>query len=320
MGHGQIKAWLRVNLPDSEFARLVKEHPEYEFRSGPMSESTDEMWLTDAEMVFTEQNLPDETVELMGELRWIHVTRGGASSYLTPQIKARPIAVTSSRGIHGAVFSEFAFACMLMFTKRTHEYWEQRRSREVVKLPTETLSGKVVVIVGLGVIGTELARRAKCFGMRVLATKRIPEGNYDSVDELGGPDRLLEFLPQADFVVITLPAVDSTQQLIGERELQAMPAHCYLINLTGGNAIDEDVLVAALKAGSIRGAALDAYPRQPLPAYSELWSLPEVLITPRVGGIMNNHWENMLPLFEDNLRRFVEHVPLINEVDKELGY
>ncbi|MGH9819678.1 MAG: NAD(P)-dependent oxidoreductase, partial [Pyrinomonadaceae bacterium] len=175
-------------------------------------------------------------------------------------------------------------------------------------------------IVGLGTVGNELARKAEALGMRVIATKRTVTEKPDYVDQLGAGDFLPELLAQSDYVVLLLASVPSTFNIIGENELRRMKKTAYLINLTGGRAIDEALLVRALKENWIAGAALDAFARQPLPEDSELWNLPNVMITPRIAGITSQKWTALLPIFSENLRRFIAREPLQNLVDKELGY
>jgi phosphoglycerate dehydrogenase-like enzyme len=141
-----------------------------------------------------------------------------------------------------------------------------------------------------------------------------------SVDALGGPEFLPQLLRQSDFVVLSLASIPSTEKMIGEKELRMMKPGAYLINLTGGKAVEEKALIRALKEKWIAGAALDAFAKQPLPAESELWSLPNVMISARAAGATAQKWELMLPIFADNLRRFITGAPLRNVVDKELGY
>jgi phosphoglycerate dehydrogenase-like enzyme len=142
----------------------------------------------------------------------------------------------------------------------------------------------------------------------------------DYVDELGTHDFLPRLLAESDFAVLLLASVPSTFNIIGENELRMMKQSAYLINLTGGRAIEETLLVRALKEGWIAGAVLDAFARQPLPEDSELWDLPNVIITPRIAGITSQKWPALLPIFSENLRRFIAGEPLQNLVDKELGY
>jgi len=311
--------WLRVALPETDLSALRKEFPRCEITT-ETDDAIGPAQLERIDGVFTEEALPDSLVEQMPNLRWLHVTRGGVSAYLTPEVKARSIQVTGSKGIHGAVFSEFALACILALVKKLPECLQAQEQRKWQKLVPVEIEGKTLGIIGLGTAGSELGRKAKALGMRVIATKRTATPKPDYVDELGTSDFLPHLLAESDFVVLLLASVPSTFNIIGENELRMMKRSAYLINLTGGRAIEEPLLIRALKEGWIAGAALDAFARQPLPEDSELWSLPNVIITPRIAGIPSQKWPAMLPIFRENLRRFTAGEPLRNLVDKELGY
>ena len=248
------------------------------------------------------------------------MTRGGVNAYLTAAVKARPIQVTGSKGIHGGVFSEFALAAIFALAKKLPQCMEAQRQAKWQRLIPEEVAGKTLGIVGLGTVGSELAVKAKALGLRVIAAKRTLTPKPLAVDELGPPEFLSVLLPQADFVVLCLASVPSTENIIGERELRSMKKSAYLINLTGGKTIEEGLLIRALKERWIAGAALDAFWRQPLPEDSELWRLPNVIISPRIGGLTEQKWPPLLPIFAENLRRFIAGEPLRNLVDKKLGY
>jgi phosphoglycerate dehydrogenase-like enzyme len=313
------RIWLRVTLPEEDLSALQKDFPGCEM-IGETDHAIGAAELRRIDGVFTEEPLPDSLVQRMPNLQWLHVTRGGVSAYLTPEVKARPIQVTGSKGIHGAVFSEFALACMLALAKKLPECVQAQKQKKWQRLVPVEIEGKTLGIIGLGTAGSKLARKAKALGMRVVSTKRTAVPKPDYVDELGMPDFLPRLLTESDFVVLLLASVPSTFNIIGENELRMMKRSAYLINLTGGRAIEEALLVRALKEGWIAGAALDAFARQPLPEDSELWSLPNVIITPRIAGITSQKWPALLPIFIDNLQRFVSGEPLRNLVDKELGY
>jgi phosphoglycerate dehydrogenase-like enzyme len=311
--------WLRIDLPEKELASLRQAAADCEFIRSKDAEITDDD-LRRIEAVFTEEPLADSWAQRMPRLRWLHVTRGGVSAYLTPAIKERSIQVTGSKGIHGAVFSEFALACILTLAKRLPQSFDAQRQKHWQKLTPVEIEGQTIGIVGLGVAGSELARKAKALGMRVIANKRTVVEKPEWVDELGAAALLPRLLAESDFVVLLLASVPSTVNLIGEKELRLMKKSAYLINLTGGRAIDEGLLVRALKEKWIAGAALDAFANQPLPKDSELWDLPNVIITPRIAGITSHKWPALLPIFQDNLQRFIAGEPLRNVVNKELGY
>ena len=313
-----VRIWLRVKLPEQELASLPR-NLTCELRQGDDT-TIDPQWLREVDGALTEEPLNNALVEQMPNLRWLHVTRGGLNADLTPPVKARPIQVTGSKGIHGTVFAEFAIACIFALAKKLPECVEAQTQRKWQKLAPVEVAGKTLGIVGLGTAGTELARKAKALGLRVIATKRTPTPKPDYVDELGTPEFLSQLLVESDFVVLLLASVPSTINIIGEPELRSMKRSAYLINLTGGQAIEEKLLVQALKENWIAGAALDAFARQPVPEDSELWNLPNVIISPRIGGLTEQKWSPLLPIFVDNLKRFVAGEPLRNVVNKELGY
>ena len=311
--------WLRVKLPEKDLSLLRSDFSSCELMTEPDDAIGTEQ-LQRIEGVFTEEVLPESLVQQMPRLKWLHVTRGGVNAYLTPSVKARPIQVTGSKGIHGTVFSEFALACILMLAKQLPNCIAAQREKRWQKLVPVEIEGKTLGIVGLGTAGSALARKAKALGMRVLATKRTPTIKPEFVDQLGTPEFLPQLLAESDFVVLLLASVPSTFNIIGENELRRMKPTAYLINLTGGRSIEETFLVRALNEGWIAGAVLDAFARQPLPKESELWSLRNVIITPRIAGITTEKWPPLLPIFKDNLKRFLAGEPLTNLVDKDLGY
>jgi phosphoglycerate dehydrogenase-like enzyme len=273
-----LKIWLRVPLPEQDLASLRRSAPGCELRRTDDS-GVDPQWLSEVEGVFTEEPLPEPLVEQMPNLRWLHVTRGGVNTYLTPAVKARPIQVTGSRGVHGTVFSEFALACIFAFAKKLPDCIEAQRQKHWQKLQPIEVAGQTLGIVGLGTAGNELARKAKALGMRVIATKRTVVEKPDFVDELGTAEFLPQLLTESDFVVLLLASVPTTFNIIGERELRMMKKSAYLVNLTGGRAIEESLLVRALKGRWIAGAAsmlsrASRCPKIPSSGHSPTSSLP----------------------------------------------
>ena len=312
----KCRIWIRVPIPPEDMQALRCDFPHVQF----IVDDGDMRKVEEIDGVFTDDPVPENLLSRMQNLRWLHVTRGGANAYLTPEVKRRPIQVTGSKGIHGRSFSEFALAAIFALAKKLPEYWENQKVKKWRRVETEEIEGKTLGIVGLGTVGSELARKAKALGMRVVATKRIAGDKPPAVDELGGPEFLPRVLEESDFVVLCLASIPSTEKMICEKELRTMKPTAYLINLTGGKAVEEKALVRALKEKWIAGAALDAFAKQPLPPDSELWDLPNVIISARVAGAAAQKWELMLPIFAENLKRFIDGEPLRNVVDKELGY
>jgi phosphoglycerate dehydrogenase-like enzyme len=219
--------WLRVKLPERELLSLQEDFPGCRLCVGD-DDTIDSQSLREIEGVFTEEALPDELVEQMPRLRWLHVTRGGVNAYLTTAIKSRPIQVTGSKGIHGTVLSEFALASIFALAKKLPGAIEAQKLKRWQKLAPVEIAGKTVGIIGLGTAGSELARKAKALGVRVLATKRTAMVKPDYADELGTSEFLPELLSQSDFIVLLLASVPSTFNMIRENELRKMKRSAYL--------------------------------------------------------------------------------------------
>jgi phosphoglycerate dehydrogenase-like enzyme len=153
-----------------------------------------------------------------------------------------------------------------------------------------------------------------------LGVRRNPERGAAGVEAMFGPNRLLDVLPEADFVVITAPLTDETRGMIGERELRAMRPTAYIVNIGRGGIVDEDALICALQEGRIAGAGLDVFETEPLPEDSPLWKMENVVITAHYAGATPHYDERAMAIFLDNLRRYKAGEPLRNVVDKKLGY
>jgi phosphoglycerate dehydrogenase-like enzyme len=198
----------------------------------------------------------------------------------------------------------------------------------------DELRGRTLGIVGYGSIGRETARLAAAFGMRVLALKRDPADRRDpgwcpaglgdpdgSIPEkFYGPNQCEEILRASDYVSVTLPLTEHTRRFIGAREIAAMKQGAYIVNIGRGEVIDEPAMIDALRAGKIGGAGLDVFEKEPLPAESPLWDIENVILTPHMSGANRGYMDKACELFADNLRRFVAGQPLLNLVDRQLGY
>ena len=182
------------------------------------------------------------------------------------------------------------------------------------------LQGKTLGLVGLGAIGAELAPRARALGMRVFATKRDPTKGHELVDRVYASNQLDEMLPEADFVVLILPDMKENIGIIGRAELSKMKRSAYLINMARGTLVDTDALIKALQSGTIAGAGVDVTDPEPLPPEHPLWQLPNVLITPHLGGASDRYWDREGELLRENLRRYLAGQPLLNMVEKARGY
>lgn len=265
-------------------------------------------------------NIPREAVQRATRLRWIHSTAAGVDQLLHPEVLKGEITVTSSSGIHQPLI-EHVFALMLALSRRLHIAMRGQLHRrwDRARAVGDELRDRTLGILGLGRIGAELTTPAQAFGMRVIGTKRTP-AHIPGVDQVFPPDGLPEVLRQSDVIVIALPLTPETSGLIGEAELRMMKATAFLINIGRGAIVREAALVKALREGWIGGAGLDVFEQEPLPADSPLYDLQNVIITPHVSGTSPRYWDRAIPLFCENLGRYLRGELLLNRVDKERGY
>ena len=265
-------------------------------------------------------NIPREAVQRSGRLRWIHSTAAGVDQLLYPEVREGDILVTTSSGIHQPLV-EHVFALLLALVRRLHIAIrnQQERRWDRSRAVGGEVRGMTVGVLGLGSIGAEVAAKATAFGMRVIGTKRTP-GGVPHVDRVYPPEALHEVLAAADVVVVALPLTDETRGLLGEQEFRAMKPAGLLINIGRGPIVQEAALIRALQEGWIGGAGLDVFEREPLPADSPLWAMEDVIITPHVSGGWPGYLDAAVPLFCENLARYLRGAPLLNLVDKSRGY
>ena len=246
-------------------------------------------------------------------LRWFHSFSAGVEHPAFKALVERGVLLTNSSGSTSEPIAQYVIAMMLRVAKGMDEWSQAQRERRWQSIESGELTGKTAGIVGVGHIGGEVARLAKAFRMRVVGCRRR-QRPVRNVDALVPPERLRELLAQAHFVVLALPLTSQTEGLIGEAELRAMRQDAWLINIARGQVVDEPALVRALRDGSIGGACLDVFQEEPLPEGSELWSLPNVIVTPHNSGRSPLNQERGTEIFLDNLGRYVAGKSLRNRV------
>ena len=253
-------------------------------------------------------------------LRWFHSTSAGVESWPIDELHGRGIVLTNAAGVFAIPIAEWVLTAMLMIVKRAHAMHDaQREHRWANAIDLDELMGKTLLILGIGGIGREVARRAAAFGMRVWGVNRSG-GEVEHVDRVVSGDEWHPLLPEADFVVMTLPLTSETQSMIGAAELQRLKPGAWLLNVGRGATIDEPALMEALRTGPIGGAAIDAWVEEPLPPDNPAWSTPNLIIWPHHSGASPRNQDRNFDLFVDNLGRFVRGQELLNAVDPEAGY
>lgn len=251
----------------------------------------------------------NEMLDVVTRLRFVQSISAGTDNFDKQRFRDRGVRLASAQGVNAQAVSEHAMALMLALARQIHIGRDNQRNRHWrgmigdVSRREFVLGGKTLLIVGLGDIGQRLARLAKAFGMRVVATRRDPSRGAGAADAVYDDGRLAEIVGEADIVALTCPLTPETANLIDADILGRMRRTAYLVNVARGKVVDEAALVAALEAGVIAGAALDVAREEPLPASSALWSLPNVLITPHTAGESRIYEEEVIDLFLDNAGR-----------------
>ncbi|MFZ0819320.1 MAG: D-2-hydroxyacid dehydrogenase [Candidatus Acidiferrales bacterium] len=279
---------------------------------------------TDIYIGFT---LTPAQLALSKKLKWIHVTAAGVAQLMRPDVRASGAIVTNSRGIHAIPMAEHTMGLLIALARKfpasmryqAANRWAQQEIWEMHPPPSE-LNGATLLIVGFGAIGSELARFARAFGMRVLAVTRTGKGDGSLAERIFPAADLLRALGEADYVVLAAPDTPETNHMIGARELAAMKRTACLVNIARGTLVDEAALVAALERGTITAAALDVMAQEPLPPESPLWRLENVFITPHTSAVSRQLWPRQTALVIENLERWFSGRDLINRVDFARGY
>src|SRR5215212_955952 len=256
------------------------------------------------------------------QLRWLHTPSAGVDGLLIPEVLEREIVLTNSAGAHAIPIAEFVLLCMLGHAKHARDLaaltpehaWAQGRTLQLGELYEKTL-----LIVGLGHIGQEIARRAAAFGMRVIGSRRRPAPLTD-VERVVGDDAWRALLPEADYRVIATPLTGATRGMLDAAALAQLRPSAYLINIARGEIIDTAALIAALEQGRLAGAALDVLPEEPLPPEHPLWRTPNVWITPHISSSSPRTSDRAIAIFVENVRRDLTGQPLVNLVDQQAGY
>lgn len=264
--------------------------------------------------------VPWEQVVNRGRLKWIQSTAAGLDHCLTPEVIDSPILVTSASGLFADQVAEQTLALLLGLLRGLPVFFRQQQSKEFVRRPTRDLHRATIGIVGLGGNGRRLAELLAPFKVRILATDYFPFDKPDCVESLWPPERLGDLLPLVDILILCVPLNAQTQGMIGAKELALMKRSAILVNVARGPVVIEADLVAALEAGHLGGAGLDVTEVEPLPQESKLWDPPNVILTPHVGAQAARRNDDATDLFCSNLRRYLDGKPLINLVDKRLGF
>ncbi len=260
------------------------------------------------------------------QLKWIHFGIAGLEHSLFPDILKSKTIITNASGIHAGPVSEFVMSAILYFAKRFKDCQKFMQTKnwtqwEVAKQMVQ-LKGKTIGIIGFGSLGKAIAKKAKAFDMKVIATRRLQKKveHKKTVDELIPVSNLSHLLKNSDFVVIACPLTPVTKNMIGKRELSEMKSTAFIINIARGEIINEAALINALQNKTLAGAALDVFEKEPLPKESPLFALDNVFLSPHISGNFPEYQHDVMVQFADNLNRYLAGKDLKNRVCKKRLY
>jgi phosphoglycerate dehydrogenase-like enzyme len=302
---------------------LESKYPQCEFVYCPKNEDISEQ-IKDADIYM---GWISRDIFLKAEkLKWIQSPSTGVDSYMTiTELVESDVILTSARGTHAACLAESTMGMILAFTRGIRNSILQQESHKwiagEIRSKMVELTNSTMGIIGLGVIGRAIAKRAYAFDMRIIAVDIQTLEKPDYVSELWGMDRLNDLLKESDYVVVTVPRTQQTLGLIGEKEIALMKPSSMLIVISRGGIVDQVALAQALKEKRLTSAALDVFQTEPLPADSELWDIDNFLITPHIAGGTQFEGKYIIDIFQENLGRFLRNeFPLRNQIDKQKGF
>ena len=261
------------------------------------------------------------------KLRWVHTSAVAVETLCLREMFARSILVSNTRGVQAIPIAEHVMAVMLSLAKQIpfvlENQWQSRWAQNEFmgdRLPW-LLNGRTLGLIGVGTIGSEIAKRAEAFGMRVIAMRRRPAyGVIGHVEQVYGIADLPDFLAQCHALVIAAPLTPETQGLMGAAQFAQLPKGAVVINVGRARIVDTEALIASLKSGHLGGASLDVFPQEPLPSEHPLWKTPNVILTPHTSGFRRGHWDDVIDLYGDNIERWLKGEPLKYRIEPELGY
>ncbi len=300
----QIQATVpQAQVIDAGQARLAEELPEADVLCGHVKVP-----------------VPWDEVVARGRLRWIQSSAAGLDHCLVPQVVQSPIVVTSASGVLADQVAEHTLMLLGALFRNLGTFFHAQQRREFIRRPTRDLHQATVGIVGLGGVGRRLVELLASYRTTILATDYFPVDRPPEVHQLLPPEGLWDILPRLDALVLCAPLTEKTRGMVNARLLQRLRPGAFLVNVARGPLVVEQDLVAALESGHLAGAALDVTPEEPPGPESPLWQAPNLILTPHVAGQSAWRIDRMTDLFCENLRRYLAGEPLINLVDKQLGF
>ncbi|MCP3798235.1 D-2-hydroxyacid dehydrogenase [Allokutzneria sp. A3M-2-11 16] len=253
-------------------------------------------------------------------LRWVHIASAGVDPVLFPGLRDSEVVLTNSRGVFDRPIAEYVLGVLLAFAKDFARSAELQSQKRWLHRESERLTGKRALVVGTGPIGRAIAGLLRAVGLEVTGIGRRARADDPDFGTVHAADRLVEHLPDADFVIAVAPLTEHTKGMFDSRAFDAMRSTARLVNVGRGELVVTSDLVDALRDRVIAGAALDVFETEPLPPDSPLWTMENVLVSPHMSGDFVGWRDALVEVFADNFRRWRADRDLRNVVDKQLGY
>lgn len=302
-------------------ADLTSQFPNVEFIDGQKPEDALKA-AGDVEIIFGP--ITRDLYAAAPKLRWVQFPAAGVEwLHNLPEFANSDVLLTNARGAHASTIAEHTFGMLVFLTRNFATLYEAQKEKKWLwpqPQPSTGLVGMTMGIVGLGQIGRAIAKRANAFDMKVIAVDAHPVEKPAYVDEVRLLDGLDDLMRRSDVVVIATPLTPQTRGMIGSAQLEQMKRGSYLLAMSRGNIVHEPTVIALLRDGHLAGAGFDVTAIEPLPADNELWSAPNVIITPHCSPSSEQTRSNVTDILQENLTRYLAGQPLVNLVDKKLGY
>jgi D-2-hydroxyacid dehydrogenase (NADP+) len=286
-------------------ALLAKRFPDIGFHIGHRIEDAASVIADVDVIVGLGHHIPPALIAKARSLKWVQALTTGTETLTAPGVLPPHVLLTSTRGVHGPQMSELAFLNMIALARNFKKNLQNQAEGKWEQWGQPILEGKTIVIVGLGLLAEHLAERCKLFGMRVIG---VSSGRAEAAhfDEVHPRSALAKLAARADFLMLLVPYSKETHHLIGRDVITAMKPSAFLINLARGGVVDEIALIEHLQAGKIAGAGIDVFSEMPLPPDNPLWRMPNVIITPNIGGRSDKFIEQTMTVLEPNLAAFID--------------
>ena len=254
------------------------------------------------------------------QLEWIHLAAAGVDTLMFDELAQSDVVVTNAKGVFDRPIAEFVLSSILAVAKDVHRSHDLQAAHQWLHRETRSIAGETALVVGTGSIGREIARLLRAVDMDVRGAGRTERANDPDFGQVVASADLADHVDWADHVVVVAPLTHATRGLVDERVLSAMKSTAHLVNVGRGPIVDENALVTALDAGTIAAATLDVFQTEPLPEDHPLWTTPGVVITPHMSGDVVGWTDTLARQFVDNALRWLDGEPLLNVVDKQLGF